>query len=1347
MKWKGLFKFGSAALVCLMALGGAISGTVAWFSEYAAIPEERIEGSVRGAYFAYGDGSSAAPYGILTQRHLYNLAWLQYSGYFNRDLNKDGNYDTFYFELAGDVPASGLDMTGYVLPPIGTERYPFLGEFNGNEKIIKNLTVSNAFSDYGSNKPTTVSSGNYVQPEIVGFFGVIGALPDATYTYSSSANKFFDTGLVNVNVKTVTAQSLIGVVAGYVNADISGVAVDASAANVSASTSTALSYTSNLSDHGVIGFVAKEGRKKEITRVDETIYDLNVSSVYEFSASDQGDAQGFGGSIDMASLYSNICTKVWEVVTGNTLNHSDDTYVAQYSTKATETIAKNGTSSGIVFDTSSMSSSSGDTAFYTYGNENSYFTSGKDKNRRYYNYEIQDSGTTTSSFGMIVETEASSFNTEKRFMCLSGERDITVHSGATLTTKYYDSATGKFIYYEDGNGKRNYLNYDGSSSTPKNVVADSDDACTASLWNYANNVISTKYIESTATTVPTYYLNCGSGGSLSITSSNSTSWSKDSYGYYATVSGTKYYLGFDGANWTTTYIEAGTEELDYWLIYSGDDYMNHNANPSQSNSNYVKTESSPSTPYPETIRWYLVDDGTHFSATSTTPYFYLYLYTSSKWTNYNSGINTSYCYNYSGTTDVGDNSGHLSVTYNGTTYYPYHSSGGTYWDPEPSYGETTLTFKRVYTPGSEPDYASDIHAADIALSSEYTHYSPQKSTSSTIDSYVHTNPTYMPLTNKKTVSGNTTTTTFGVPDEYNTGYIVSGAKYRGDPYGDIRVSSFPLPDSLESSNFTSSSGNIGTYYTVNDSGVTQKINESTASDTFTSSSTYLEEKVLKGSSNVYGLHFMDAAISFGEVEASSNETYRNNNVGQSVKVPKAVINKQTYVNYELPTDCIDFNLKEKGYINFIAGTYYTSNNSFFSLYEIVRNGDQSIKELRRITQILSDDTVPNSYQYKYDQNYTDSAGNTGMYSVPFRYKNSVKVKLLDGSAYTDHSVQSSAYTGYSTEFKTSWIEKQSKSLKSNAAYYFEIPMNDGEYCLGSVDEGTGAYLMYLDIGANAAKTQRTIVSEHFSVTESTMEYPLGVAILSSPSSITATMKEGNEEHDYLACVKISTSFSGSVTFAVNSKDSGQVDITGYVENNTVPTFQGDNIKLNISDKLVPKSVVTKDIKRLEYFDYNVNTQETTRVLIDFVSTNGGDYERTIKCFDANGDEITDQTKWKIFRTSTGVKFTDLSDIEYENLTGTSGNGLYYSNTSTTVLLTVRYWETETVTGESAYELSVTSTKDSNGKTTIAFAGYTFSLTASGGSIEVEVLAKGTKKVIVGATEVSSVGQKITISAS
>ncbi len=1337
-----------AAFSCITA----VTSTIAWFRGDVSTKDE-LQGGMKGAYFAGGTGTSTDPYIILHPIHLYNLAWLQYLGYFNRDINGDKVLDTFYFKLSDDLPNGELDMTGYTLPPIGTERYPFIGNFNGNNKIIKELDVSNDFGDFSKHPSTVTAAGTnaFVQPQVVGFFGVIGSLPNPAYTYSSANNQFYDAGLVNVDVKTVTTSSLIGVVAGYVNGDISGVAVDASEVNVdTTATSAALTdITPNISDYGVIGHVAKKTRTKEITRVDETIYDINISDVVEFNANDQGDNQGFGGSIDMKGLYNDIVQNVWEVVTNNTLRHSDDNYVAQYSTQATQLIAKDGTVGNVLYDPNSLSSSSGNDGFTINGTENGYFTSGKSTYRRYYNYPIKDNGDETSSFGMIVETggdpstgdTSRSINSEKIYMCLSGERSILKSDSATLTTSYYDSNTGSFIRYVESGGTRHYLNFTGSGTAVTDAIAADDSSCTASLWTYSGGAFSTINLASTSyPNTQKYYLNCSDNGTLTVTTSAFNNWNKDALGYYATVNGTKHYLGFNGTNWTTTTYHQATEEVNYWLIHSGTSYMKHD-----NYNGYVGVESNPSSnPYPDTIKWYLVDNGAYFSATSSAPYSYLYLYTGYNYTNYGTGVAENVRYRYEGTQNNGDNSGHLSVTYNGTTYYPYLS--GSWWDPSQNgntYSETALTFTLHHTDAIPAGYDADIHAESISLSDEMTLYSDKKERSSTIDSYVKTAQTYMPLTSRKTTVGTITTKEFGIPDEYNTGYIVSGAKYRGDPYGDIRVSKY---DTNSLNGFTLSSGEISTVYTINDRG---KAETPTVTDTFTASKGRLQS-VLKNTDGIYGLHFMNTVISTDGTVNSDNDSdfavHQSNGVGHSVYASKAVINKDTYENYELPTDCIDFNLKEKGYINFFAGTYYTGNNSFFSLYEIVRDGSQNITELREISQIYSDGEIADSYQYRYSDN---------TYSVPFKFANGVKVKL-DGSNYTPQSKQKAAQSGYSSVFKTDWIKGNSSgrysSWQNSYAYYFEIPMNDGEYALGSVAGKNGAYLMYLDIGANAAKMQRTVVSERFTITESKMEYPLGVAIFSSVSSITDDIKKRNDEHLNLACAKISAGFSGTLSFSVNKTDSKQVDITDV--ENAVPIFQGDNIKLNIANKLVPKETTTKDIKRVEYWDYSVNTQEKTHVIIEFSSTDGWkNQERTIRCFDSTGAEILDNSKWKIFRSATGLKFIDLAGITYANLTSKTGDGLYYTETpdeDLSALITIRYWETETITGESAYELHMESySKEyTNGtsKTAFRFKDYTLSVSAEGGSLIVKVLALGSRKIYIGTTEITEVGQTVTISA-
>ena len=193
------------------------TGTLSWLSYLVTIDNsytsnKKIDGSTLGAYFAYGDGipSGSQPgthkvYGINKPRHLYNLAWLQYLGYFNKLDNNGELVNQYYFEIDPNLEGE-LDMTGWVLPPIGTPEHPFVGNFNGNGKIITNLTVSNDYSDFNTH-PSDVTLTNYQQhqPDIVGFFGVVGNYNNNfAGTYDSSINQISGFGLKNIIVKTAT---------------------------------------------------------------------------------------------------------------------------------------------------------------------------------------------------------------------------------------------------------------------------------------------------------------------------------------------------------------------------------------------------------------------------------------------------------------------------------------------------------------------------------------------------------------------------------------------------------------------------------------------------------------------------------------------------------------------------------------------------------------------------------------------------------------------------------------------------------------------------------------------------------------------------------------------------------------------------------------------------------------------------------------------------------------------------------------------------------------------------------------------------------------------------------------
>ena len=68
-------------------------------------------------------------------------------------------------------------------------------------------------------------------------------------------------------------------------------------------------------------------------------------------------------------------------------------------------------------------------------------------------------------------------------------------------------------------------------------------------------------------------------------------------------------------------------------------------------------------------------------------------------------------------------------------------------------------------------------------------------------------------------------------------------------------------------------------------------------------------------------------------------------------------------------------------------------------------------------------------------------------------------------------------------FKTSWITNPGIS-QGTQLYYFEVPCNAGEYCLGSVSGKTGAYLAYLDIASNGGEAINNVISaQGNSVTE------------------------------------------------------------------------------------------------------------------------------------------------------------------------------------------------------------------------------------------------------------------------
>ena len=288
----------------------------------------------------------------------------------------------------------------------------------------------------------------------------------------------------------------------------------------------------------------------------------------------------------------------------------------------------------------------------------------------------------------------------------------------------------------------------------------------------------------------------------------------------------------------------------------------------------------------------------------------------------------------------------------------------------------------------------------------------------------------------------------------NTGYIVGGSNnntYQQE-WGDVRISRYPLRESNGTYNLSVAFGgsiddysaNYGrfeiltqTYLTGGDlrrvsdtynssnttNNTSASISDYTKSDPsvlglqkYDSARDQLHDTLLSDPTNIYGMHFMDAVISMDHL----------------ITAPKVVINGQEYPNYQMPEDSVDFRLRTKGYVNFFAATYYNNNDGFFSLHQIFRDNNNQITAIKRIEKIYGDPTdEKKNYIYKYE-NEADP-------SLP---------------------------SGYVEMFDTEWIEHP--TMIEDAMYYYEVPVNAGEYALGSVEGGLGAYLCYLDIGTSAA---------------------------------------------------------------------------------------------------------------------------------------------------------------------------------------------------------------------------------------------------------------------------------------
>ena len=308
-------------------------------------------------------------------------------------------------------------------------------------------------------------------------------------------------------------------------------------------------------------------------------------------------------------------------------------------------------------------------------------------------------------------------------------------------------------------------------------------------------------------------------------------------------------------------------------------------------------------------------------------------------------------------------------------------------------------------------------------------------------------------------------------------------------------------------------------------------------------------------------------------------------------VASAKILGQTYPNYSMPIGCIDFHVQDAGKINFFAGSYYnltsstgtsaqlTSanlNDSFFSLHHIFRNSSQGLTGSKEISSIYTNTNASNNTEYPYVYKYTDNTYSTG--------------------------------TAGSMLFDMQYLWNAAPVVL--ALYYFEIPVNPGEYALGAVKKGStikskGAYLIYLDVSANAERTITTTTTEVTETTTYTLNYPNGVAFVDSASSILFnTNNVVDPSKSVFLSIPINNS-SGTTEFSMNSTKNLSVDSDSSLQwfmPQSIP--QGASLTVNGGTPLTMTGTYTK-VEVVTVVEEQGNGQSVTTVTTTTtVSVNG-----------------------------------------------------------------------------------------------------------------------------------------------
>ena len=1127
----------------------------------------------------HADITTDAAFEIKTPDQLYNLAWLQLMGYFNAPDADAGNViPPTYFYLSAD-----LDMTGYILPPIGTSKYPFICNFDGNGHTISNLTITNsarganALNEIPRLVTEEIGSGDVSDAEIVGFFGVVGKTASDTaadgtitvngtaYSYSSSATNVQDLTISNITIRTQTPRALAGLAVGYVNGPVSGVAVAGGQLvdSIGAAALDSGNLTSNLSDYSLVGYA--EEAYRATTDICSVTHTVKVDTC-SFEKVNTGDA--WGGSIDMRSLFNrldNVYTTMTAAANG-----------AYYYTRALKTVDVDGNET-ITYDATSKVRST--PTFSDQNNWNGYYNYDWDGYSIYSFPAYNTFNSTTYSYNMV-------YGADNTAAGVANALNLTTSTTANETA-YYLSNNGAYLNVGAANGDDYDVTGGASGVTP---------------WVLKDNKVMT------------------------------------------IIDGVQYFLNTDGGD---IYASA-TESVDWTISTSGSGYLVYN------NGQFLYYDTASS-------QWSLAEVAMSFYIKDTVNGRYLNLtYSWLGGVSLEASTTRSTRWTY-------DPNGYLYTTYNNNTYYLNRSnntvslstSRSTTWSFDGTYFTNGTYYLRLRYQNRQYSWTAvngqnnnytQMTVEDEQIAGSTTPYvltrtnsgSTLQVTTQTLtqeDSAYLTNDSVFPIA---VTNGDTNGPLYTTDEQRNTGYFVGGAENDGEHIGNFRVAQYPMSSLQYSFGTTTYSdarmevltrtAQSGGFVRITDSHNQNNTNtnmsaqmrnftrwnysatETTAANTlylakYTDSRNAVQTVFNSDSSHVFGIHFMNAAISKDNLAV----------------IPTAWINGDEKTNFEVPRNSIDFTLKDSGFINFFAHTGYVNtkeessgswwggtttvtdwtktNNTFFSLHQIYRDAQEHITEIKEIRHVYK---APAGSDIAYVYQYTDGTWSNLTRSLDANYN----------VIYTYGAPTSSAPAHGAEVFDTNWITKPGMTdnmLKT--IFYFEVPANPGEYALGSVGgnvsagggtyAANGAYLFYLDISANAQYIERTTTIETITTVTDTYEYPAGVDFATAAASVL----------DATATVTRPANDSGTATYTVGTDSvtvSGKSGLSStYIEPGLTVTDGGGAITAT------PKSTVTtvKVIKTVS--DYNTSTYYT----MTEIST--GDSEQNLSVVSVTTDDPSD----------------------------------------------------------------------------------------------------------------------------